>query len=145
MKCPRCQYENRPQAKFCEECATPLSRVCSSCSAPLSPTAKFCPECAQPVAAGGAQPDMQTCRGYCLALRFDLDFAFARFAFALRFDFAAALAVEPNAADTAATGVADADAPGSFMPVSWNSTPSCEKRKRSPLCSAKNSGSITVK
>src|SRR5712692_1452843 len=56
MKCPRCQYENRPQAKFCEECATPLSRVCSNCSAPLSPTAKFCPECAYPVAAGGAQP-----------------------------------------------------------------------------------------
>jgi hypothetical protein len=22
MKCPRCQYENRPQAKFCEQCAT---------------------------------------------------------------------------------------------------------------------------
>jgi class 3 adenylate cyclase len=56
MKCPRCQYENRPQAKFCEECATPLSRVCSNCSAPLSPTAKFCPECAHPVAAGGAEP-----------------------------------------------------------------------------------------
>src|SRR5216683_8012481 len=56
MKCPRCQYENRPQAKFCEECSTPLSRVCSNCSAPLSPTAKFCPECAHPVAAGGVQP-----------------------------------------------------------------------------------------
>ncbi len=56
MKCPRCRYENRPQAKFCEECATPLSRVCSNCSTPLSPTAKFCPECAHPVAAGGAEP-----------------------------------------------------------------------------------------
>jgi len=56
MQCPRCQYENRPQAKFCEECATPLSRVCSNCSTPLSPTAKFCPECAHPVAAGGAEP-----------------------------------------------------------------------------------------
>jgi len=56
MQCPRCQYENRPQAKFCEECATPLTRVCSKCSSPLSPTAKFCPECAHPVAAGGAEP-----------------------------------------------------------------------------------------
>jgi class 3 adenylate cyclase/tetratricopeptide (TPR) repeat protein len=56
MKCPRCRYENRPQAKFCEECATPLSRVCSNCSTPLSPTAKFCPECAHSVAAGGAEP-----------------------------------------------------------------------------------------
>jgi GAF domain-containing protein len=25
MQCPRCQHENRPQAKFCEECATPLN------------------------------------------------------------------------------------------------------------------------
>jgi len=55
MTCPRCRHENRPQAKFCEECATPLSRVCSNCSAPLSPTAKFCPECAHPVAASGVQ------------------------------------------------------------------------------------------
>jgi hypothetical protein len=23
MKCPRCRHENPPQAKFCEECATP--------------------------------------------------------------------------------------------------------------------------
>ena len=56
MTCPRCQHENRPQAKFCEECATPLSRICAKCSAPLSPTAKFCPECAHPVAASGVQP-----------------------------------------------------------------------------------------
>jgi len=64
MKCPRCQYENRPQAKFCEECATPLSRVCSNCSALLSPTAKFCPECAHPVTTGAqprfASPDSYT-------------------------------------------------------------------------------------
>ena len=25
MRCPRCQHENRPQATFCEECATPLT------------------------------------------------------------------------------------------------------------------------
>ena len=25
MHCPRCQHENRPQAKFCEECAGPLT------------------------------------------------------------------------------------------------------------------------
>ena len=23
MHCPRCQHENRPQAKFCEECGSP--------------------------------------------------------------------------------------------------------------------------
>ena len=26
MHCPRCQRENRPQAKFCEECGTPLTQ-----------------------------------------------------------------------------------------------------------------------
>ena len=28
MHCPRCQHENRPQAKFCEECTGPLKGVC---------------------------------------------------------------------------------------------------------------------
>ena len=32
MHCPRCQHENRPQAKFCEECASPLN--------PANPTAQ---------------------------------------------------------------------------------------------------------
>jgi len=46
MQCPRCQHENRPQAKFCEECATPLARNCPHCGTELSARAKFCPECA---------------------------------------------------------------------------------------------------
>ncbi len=49
MKCPRCQAENQPQAKFCEECATPLARTCANCGTQLSATAKFCPECAIPL------------------------------------------------------------------------------------------------
>jgi len=57
MQCPRCQHENSPPAKFCEECAAPLARSCSNCGTQLSPTAKFCPECAHPVAiAGATQP-----------------------------------------------------------------------------------------
>jgi class 3 adenylate cyclase len=58
MKCPRCQHENRPGAKFCEECAAPLARVCANCGAQLSPTAKFCSECAHPAgqAAASASP-----------------------------------------------------------------------------------------
>jgi len=51
MRCPQCQHENRPQAKFCEECAAPLARTCPNCGTQLSATAKFCPECARPVAA----------------------------------------------------------------------------------------------
>src|SRR5262245_39749085 len=27
MQCARCQHENRPQAKFCEECASPLNEA----------------------------------------------------------------------------------------------------------------------
>ncbi len=56
MQCPRCRHENRPQAKFCEECASPLTRSCAKCGNPLPPTAKFCPECANPVGADGATP-----------------------------------------------------------------------------------------
>src|SRR5213080_677787 len=57
MQCPRCQHENSPRAKFCEECAAPLARTCANCGTPISPGAKFCPECAHPVAVGtGTQP-----------------------------------------------------------------------------------------
>ena len=31
MKCPRCQQENPPQAKFCLECAVPLALRCANC------------------------------------------------------------------------------------------------------------------
>ena len=56
MQCPRCGHDNRAQAKFCEECASPLTRSCEKCSHPLPPTAKFCPECAHPAGAEGATP-----------------------------------------------------------------------------------------
>jgi class 3 adenylate cyclase len=52
MKCAQCQHENRPGAKFCEECAAPLARACANCGAPLSATAKFCSECAHPAGPG---------------------------------------------------------------------------------------------
>jgi class 3 adenylate cyclase/tetratricopeptide (TPR) repeat protein len=54
MTCQRCQHVNRAGARFCEECAAPLPRVCGACGAALSATAKFCPECAQPT--GGPAP-----------------------------------------------------------------------------------------
>src|SRR6266545_5025775 len=41
MKCPRCQQENPPQAKFCLECATPVS-------APGSPPRLVSPEAYTP-------------------------------------------------------------------------------------------------
>jgi class 3 adenylate cyclase/predicted ATPase len=53
MKCPRCQHENPPQAKFCLECGTALALKCSVCGTELPAGAKFCLECGQSV---GAQP-----------------------------------------------------------------------------------------
>ena len=47
MNCVKCQHENRPHAKFCEECAAPLPLTCANCGSAVLYTAKFCPECGQ--------------------------------------------------------------------------------------------------
>ena len=56
MRCQRCQHDNRPGAKFCEECAAPFARRCANCGTDLSATAKFCSECAHPAQAQAAAP-----------------------------------------------------------------------------------------
>jgi class 3 adenylate cyclase/tetratricopeptide (TPR) repeat protein len=56
MKCPRCQQENPPQAKFCLECAAPLAHRCANCGTQLPAGAKFCFECATPVSGPGSAP-----------------------------------------------------------------------------------------
>ncbi len=45
MICSACSHENRPGAKFCEECAAALARRCPSCGAEVRPAAKFCDAC----------------------------------------------------------------------------------------------------
>lgn len=45
MKCPNCQRDNPPAAKFCESCAAPLLRLCANCKSPASPDAKYCSQC----------------------------------------------------------------------------------------------------
>ena len=62
MKCAQCQHENRPGAKFCEECAAPLAPSCANCGAKLSPTAKFCSECAHPTGLTSASTGPTTSR-----------------------------------------------------------------------------------
>ena len=57
MKCPNCQHENRTGAKFCEQCATALARVCANCGAALPETAKFCINCVHPVTASAKASD----------------------------------------------------------------------------------------
>jgi class 3 adenylate cyclase/ribosomal protein L40E len=55
MHCSKCGAENPDRAKFCEECASPLTRLCTSCNTENSPTAKFCIECAKPLESGGGK------------------------------------------------------------------------------------------
>jgi class 3 adenylate cyclase/tetratricopeptide (TPR) repeat protein len=45
MKCPKCQFENRENVKFCEECGAKLDLECSHCHATIPPGRKFCGEC----------------------------------------------------------------------------------------------------
>ncbi len=45
MRCSKCGSDNRVGAKFCKECASPLSTNCPACGALNQPGAKFCDEC----------------------------------------------------------------------------------------------------
>src|SRR5207245_515833 len=55
VTCTVCGHENRATARFCEECAAPLTRVCANCQAELRPQAKFCDTCGQAVAVAPAR------------------------------------------------------------------------------------------
>jgi class 3 adenylate cyclase/tetratricopeptide (TPR) repeat protein len=46
MKCPKCQFENADDAKFCNECANKLELICPKCGKANQPGSKFCNECA---------------------------------------------------------------------------------------------------
>src|SRR5205823_3696920 len=50
LKCPGCQAENPPQAKFCLECGARVTLTCRKCRSALPGGAKFCLECGEPVA-----------------------------------------------------------------------------------------------
>jgi hypothetical protein len=62
MKCPRCSFENRSDARFCKQCGQPLQaqaaspappplpgRACPACGATAKPGARFCPRCGKPL------------------------------------------------------------------------------------------------
>ncbi len=53
MTCASCGHENRPEAKFCLECGSPLARTCPN-GHPVPAEARFCDECGAPIAAGAA-------------------------------------------------------------------------------------------
>ena len=45
MKCPECQFDNREELKFCEECGTKFELECPACKANIPPGRKFCGKC----------------------------------------------------------------------------------------------------
>ena len=48
MRCPRCQHDNPPHAKFCLECGMRFVVACAQCGTRLPAGAKFCVECGKP-------------------------------------------------------------------------------------------------
>ena len=47
MRCAKCGMDNAAGARFCNQCATPLSWACPKCAHLNAPDAKFCAECAE--------------------------------------------------------------------------------------------------
>ena len=60
MRCTQCGIENAADAKFCNQCATPLSRTCAKCAHLNAPDAKFCAECAEALTSNVSKPTART-------------------------------------------------------------------------------------
>src|ERR1700687_4511682 len=46
LRCKKCGTDNAADARFCNQCATPLNRACPKCAHLNAPDAKFCSQCA---------------------------------------------------------------------------------------------------
>jgi hypothetical protein len=51
MRCTKCGTDNGADSRFCDQCATPLSRACPKCARLNARDAKFCAQCAAPLGA----------------------------------------------------------------------------------------------
>jgi class 3 adenylate cyclase/tetratricopeptide (TPR) repeat protein len=61
MRCPSCNAENQPTAKFCIECGAAFQPPCVKCGFKNPPTAKFCQECGASLKPGSmSQPQVAT-------------------------------------------------------------------------------------
>ena len=47
MKCPKCQFDNKEEAKFCKKCGTKLEPTCPSCGHAYEEDSLFCEQCGQ--------------------------------------------------------------------------------------------------
>ncbi len=56
MKCNHCQFDNEPDARFCENCGEPLELSCPNCGQPVKPGTKFCRHCGFKLASVSAAP-----------------------------------------------------------------------------------------
>ncbi|MBI2152616.1 MAG: AAA family ATPase [Candidatus Rokubacteria bacterium] len=52
MRCPQCQEENPPQAKFCNACGTRFHVLCPACAHANAPGSRFCSECGRALGEG---------------------------------------------------------------------------------------------
>lgn len=65
MTCPRCQAENPPTMKFCEDCGARLAATCPSCGAEVTSGKRFFGSCgAALVAAGPPEPRFPSPESY---------------------------------------------------------------------------------
>ena len=59
MKCPKCQFENPADAKFCNQCGNKLELACPQCTKVNPAGSKFCNECGQGLAQAESPNDFQ--------------------------------------------------------------------------------------
>src|SRR5277367_5300255 len=60
MRCTTCGIDNAAGSRFCNQCATPLSRACPKCAHPNAPDAKFCAECAAALSSDASKSSART-------------------------------------------------------------------------------------
>jgi len=56
MKCPKCQADNKEEAKFCRKCGTKFLLICTKCGAENLPGDNFCDQCGHNIAIPSEPP-----------------------------------------------------------------------------------------
>src|SRR5215213_11117788 len=59
MGCSACGAENRPEARFCNECGAAQAATCASCGQGNAPGSRYCDACGQPLTIP-VRPDAST-------------------------------------------------------------------------------------
>ncbi len=52
MRCPKCDFENPDEARFCAGCGAKLEQACPACDAPVQRDQRFCQNCGHKLGAG---------------------------------------------------------------------------------------------